>query len=93
MYLDWSQPFELQYRVTTWLQVEMSVEYLQTRGGDSVDNMQWNLVVKPDATVDRFLYQISASLKSMSNKTIADNFNSFAVAIADNRPNVSERLE
>ena len=67
------------------------VEYLQARGGDSVDNMQWNLVVKPDATVDRFIYQISASLKSMENKTISDRFNSFALAIADNRPNITER--
>ena len=91
MNLDWSQPFDLQYKLTTWLQVEIQAEYLRTRSGDSVENMTWNLVVKPDATVERFVYQLSASLKAMVNKTISEQFNSFAIALVDNRPDRSSR--
>ena len=88
---DWTQPFDLQYKLTTWIQVELQMEYLRSKGGDSVDDTLWNLVVKPDVTVDRFVHQLAASLRGMSNKNISNEFNSFAVALVDNRPNTPNR--
>ena len=83
-FIDWSQPFEFQYNVTNWIQAELHTDYLRTKGGDSIPPMIWNILIKPDATVDRVVYQLTAAIKSMTNKTISDKFNSFVLAIADN---------
>ena len=72
--------------------VELEVSYLRSQGGDSVDEMIWGLLVKSDASVDRVITHLAAGLKSMSNKTISDKFNSFIVALADNRPLLTTRL-
>ena len=57
-----------------------------------MDEMIWGLLVKSDASVDRVIAHLAAGLKSMSNKTISDKFNSFIVALADNRPLLTTRL-
>ena len=72
--------------------MELEVSYLRSQGGDSVDEMLWGLLVKSDAPADRVIAHIAAGLKSMSNKTISDKFNSFIVALADNRPLITTRL-
>ena len=73
--------------------VELEVSYLRSQGGDSVGEMVWGLLVKSDATVDRVINHVAAGLKSLSNKTISDKFNSFVVALADNRPLIMTRLD
>ena len=71
--------------------MELEVTYLRSRYGDAVPNMTWNLFVKSDALMDNFVYQIAASLKSISNMTIADEYNSFVIALVDNRPNIAKK--
>jgi len=41
------------------------------------------------ATVDTLAYQLAASLKSLTNKTISEDYNSFVLALLDNRPHIS----
>ena len=89
--LDWTQPFELHYQLTGWNKVELEVAYLRSKWGDAVSDLTWNLFVKPDAPVDTVVYQIASSLKSISNKEIANDFNSFALALVDNRPQISKK--
>ena len=72
--------------------VELEVSYLRSSGGDSVPEMIWGLLVKPDAPVERVVSAIAAGLKSLSNKTVSDKFNSFILALADNRPLITTRL-
>ena len=72
--------------------VELEVSYLRSHGGDSVQEMDWALLVKSDAPVDRIISHLAAGMKCLSNKTIADKFNSFIVALADNRPLITTRL-
>ena len=69
----------------------LDVGYLHTRSGDSVEDMQWNLLVHPSATVDQFTYHIMAGMKLLSTKTIAKNFNSAVFALADNRAHIAGR--
>ena len=91
MNLDWSPQFSFLYQITGWSVVELEVSYLRSQGGDSVEEMIWGLLVKSEAPVDRVIAHIAAGLKCMSNKTISDNFNSFIVALADNRPLLTTR--
>ena len=65
--------------------------YLTSSTGDSVEDMQWNLFVNPEATVDTVTYQLAASLKSITNREISDKFNSFVLALLDNRPLISTK--
>ena len=71
--------------------VELDVSFLTSSTGDSVDDMQWNLFVNPDATVDVVTYQLAACLKSITNRQISDKFNSFALALLDNRPHIATK--
>ena len=89
---DWSPQFSFLYKITGWTVVELEVSYLRSQGGDSVDEMVWGLLVKSDASVDGVISHLAAGMKSLSNKTISDKFNSFIVAIADNRPLIATRL-
>ena len=90
-YLDWSQHFELMYQLSGWTMVELDVGYLTSSTGDSVEDMQWNLFVKPDAPVDTVVYQLAACLKSLQNVMISDRYNSFVLALLDNRPQISSK--
>ena len=89
--LDWTQAFEVQYQLTSWNKVVLEVAYHRSRWGDALPDMTWNLFVKPDAPVDTVVYQIAASLKSMTNMTIAEGFNSFVIALVDNRPKIAKK--
>ena len=71
--------------------MELDISYLRSQFGDAVEDMTWNLFVKPDATVDTFVYQVAATLKSISNHEIAKEFNSFALSLVDNRPLIGNR--
>ena len=71
--------------------VELDVGYLTSSTGDSVEDMQWNLFVNPEATVDTVTYQLAASLKSITNREISDKFNSFVLALLDNRPLIATK--
>ena len=71
--------------------MELGVNYLRTRYGDSVADLQWNLLVKPQASVDRIVYQIMAGLRAAKNRTIAPDFNLATFAIEDNRPIIAEK--
>ena len=84
--------FSFLHKITGWIVVELEVSYLRTHGGDSVPEMVWGLLVKPEAPVDRVTNHLAAGLKSMSNKTISNKFNSFLIALADNRPLITTRL-
>ena len=89
--IDWTQHFELLYHLTGWTMVELDVGYLTSSTGDSVEDMQWNLFVNPDASVDVVSYQLAACLKSITNMEISDKFNSFVLALLDNRPHISTK--
>ena len=77
--------------MTGWHPVVFDVGYLHTKSGDSVENMQWNLLVHPTATVDQFTYHVMAGMKLISNKTISPDFNSAVFALTDNRALIAER--
>lgn len=87
--LDWSQVFSFMHKITGWHTVVTDVGYLQTRSGDSEADMQWNLLVRHDITMDEFQYQIMAGLKLLSNKTLAPDFNSAVFSLLDNRPTIA----
>lgn len=74
------------HKVTGWHVVVLDVGYLQTRSGDSESDMQWNLLVRPDITLEEFNYHIMAGMKLLSNKTLPDDFNSAVMSLVDNRP-------
>ena len=71
--------------------MELDLSYLRSQSGDSVQDMRWNLLVKPDAPVIRVIQQISALIKSMTNKTISNDFNSYVMALMDNRSSLTVR--
>ena len=77
--------------IAGWHCVELEVNYLRTKYGDSVADLQWNLLVKPQASVDRIIYQIMAGLRAVTNRTIAPDFNLAAFALEDNRPIIAEK--
>ena len=79
------------HQITGWHTVVLDVGYLQTRTGDSESDMQWNLLVRPDITMDEFIYQIMAAIKLLSNKTLPTNFNSATLSLLDNRPLIAEK--
>ena len=54
--------------------------------------MIWGLLVKSDAPVERVINHLAAGMKSLTNRTISNKFNSFIVALADNRPLITTRL-
>ena len=89
--LDWSQQFDTSFEATKWHVVELEIGYLRTQDGDSVDNMRWNLLVKPNASAFRVFSQITALLKCINNKKIPDEFNSFVLALEDNRPQIANK--
>ena len=70
--------------------MELDVTYLQSRDSEAVADMQWNLLVHPSTTVDSFNFQIAGALNYMDNKRISDDFNSFVMALMDNRPSIAE---
>ena len=69
--------------------IVLDVGYLQTRTGDSEADMQWNLCVRHDITMDEFTYQVVAGLKVLSNKTLPTDFNSMVFSLLDNRPTIA----
>ena len=89
--LDWQPVFDFIYQVTGWHPVELNTTYLHTREGQAAADMQWNLLVHPSTTLESFGFQIAGALKYMSNKRISDDFNSFVLALMDNRPSIAER--
>ena len=68
------------------------MSHLRSQGGDSVSEMIWGLLVKSDAPVERVINHLAAGMKSLTNRTISNKFNSFIVALADNRPLITTRL-
>ena len=87
--LDWTQPFDFLCQVAHWIAVDLDVAYLQAQTGDSVPDMKWALLIHPAAQVERVIYQITAGLKAVNNKSISTDFNLAAFAINDNRPLLS----
>ena len=79
------------YHLAKWIGVELTISYLRTRTGDSVPDMQWNLLVKPDASVDSVTHHVMSGVKSLTNREISDVFNTGIFAIEDNRALISNK--
>ena len=84
--LDWSQVFGFRYQITGWHVVVMDVGFIHMVTGDTEPDMQWNLFVRHDASMDEFMYAVRAGLKALSNKTLPSDFNSMVFSLLDNRP-------
>ena len=82
--------FDFIFQVTGWHPVELGVSYLQSKDEQAVADMQWNLLVHPSTTVESFNFQVAGAINYMKNKRISDDFNSFVLALMDNRPSISE---
>ena len=78
------------YQSTGWHPVDLGVTYLHTREGQAIADMQWNMLVHPETTVESMNFQIAGAMNYLTNKTIAPEFNSFALALMDNRPGIAE---
>ena len=71
--------------------MELEIAYLRSKWGDTLPDMTWNLFVRPDAPVDVVTYQLAASLKCIKDMEIANDFNSFVLALVDNRPRIAKK--
>ena len=79
---DYTQTFDLIYDLTNMMVIKLNIS---TGSQFSERNIVKFLVVSQDAKMGEFCFEIAALLNVMRGGAVDDQYNSFALAIGDNR--------